>query len=253
MKLEGQVAIITGAAGKLVFQFCKTLADQGISVWASDLDIDACDQVVSKLPNKAKHYSLVMDVAEPESVINGFAKIKSISGGPHIIINNAGVAVFDPFEERDFNDFMKVFKVNAGGTFLCIQQGSKIMKEQKIKGSIINVGSIYGVVSGDFRIYTDCNRQTSECYGASKAAIIHMTKYFAVALAGSGIRVNCISPGGIFNNQGKDFIKNYSYRVPMGRMAKETEIADLAVFLSSDKASYMTGQNVMIDGGWTIW
>ena len=135
---------------------------------------------------------------DPVSVKNAFTEIKRVSGALDLIINNAGIAVFSPFEDRKFDDFMNVFKVNAGGTFLCIQEGPKLMREEKIKGSIINIGSIHGVVSGDPRLYTDCERKTSECYGASKAAIIHLTKYFAVHLAEFGIRVNCISPGGVF-------------------------------------------------------
>ena len=127
------------------------------------------------------------------------------------------------------------------------------MRERNINGSIINIGSIYGIVSGDPRIYNKNDRKTAECYGASKAAIIHMTKYFAVHLAEVSIRVNCISPGGVFNNQGEDFVKNYSYRTPMGRMAHDTEIADTAIFLASDESSYITGQNITIDGGWTSW
>ena len=127
------------------------------------------------------------------------------------------------------------------------------MRKQKTSGSIINIGSIYGMVSGDPRIYTDCNRKTAECYGASKAAIIHMTKYFAVHLAEFNIRVNCISPGGVFNNQGEDFVKNYSYRCPMGRMGNETELTGTAIFLASDESSYLTGQNIAVDGGWSCW
>ena len=127
------------------------------------------------------------------------------------------------------------------------------MRANKKKGCIINIGSIHGIVSGDPKIYTDCARKTSECYGASKAAIIHMTKYFAVHLAEFGIRVNCISPGGVFNNQGKEFVENYSIRTPMGRMANEDEIAATAIFLASDDSTYITGQNIAVDGGWTSW
>jgi NAD(P)-dependent dehydrogenase (short-subunit alcohol dehydrogenase family) len=127
------------------------------------------------------------------------------------------------------------------------------MRAQKTEGSIINIGSIHGMVSGDPRIYTDCTRKTAECYGSSKAAIIHISKYFAVHLAEFGIRVNCISPGGVFNNQGKDFVENYNYRTPMGRMANEVELAGAAIFLASAEASYITGQNIAVDGGWTAW
>jgi len=215
--------------------------------------MERCRAVIETLEKHSPHYPLVLDVSEPESVRRGFSEIGRVSGTVDIIINNAGIAVFTPFEERVFDDFINVLKVNAGGTFLCILEGSRLMRERRTQGSIINIGSLYGIVSGDPRLYTDCNRKTAECYGASKAAIIHMTKYFAVHLAGFGIRVNCISPGGVFNHQGKDFVKNYSYRCPTGRMAEETELAGTAIFLASDESSYLTGQNIVVDGGWTAW
>ena len=253
MRLSKKIALVTGATGQLGRQFCHALAKEGALVWVSDLELDRCKTVVSSLDKNQDHRYLCLDVANPESVQDAFLKIRKITGSPDIIINNAGIAVFTRFEDRIFDDFMNVMKVNAGGTFLCIQEGSKLMRKSKTKGSIINIGSIHGMVSGDPRIYTDCDRKTSECYGSSKAAIIHMTKYFAVHLAEFDIRVNCISPGGVFNNQGKDFIKNYSHRTPMGRMAHEAEIADSAIFLASDESSYITGQNIVVDGGWTSW
>jgi len=253
MRLKGKIALVTGAIGQLGRQFCHALAREGATVWVSDLDINRCKAVVSQLSENLSHYPLIMDVADPESVQSAFSEIKKVSGSLDILINNAGIAVFTPFEERTLDAFMNVFKVNAGGTFLCIQAAAKLMRAQKTEGSIINIGSIHGMVSGDPRIYTDCSRKTAECYGASKAAIIHMTQYFAVHLAEFGIRVNCISPGGVFNNQGKDFVENYNYRTPMGRMAKETELAGTAIFLASDEASYVTGQNIAVDGGWTAW
>jgi len=253
MKFYNKNVLVTGAIGQLGRQFCKAFAREGASVWVSDIDMDQCGSVLEKLEGPQQHHSLLLNVADPHSVKHAFGEIKKTSGYVDIIINNAGIAVFSPFEERNFDEFMEVLKVNAGGTFLCIQEGSRLMRESKINGSIINIGSIYGMVSGDPRIYTDCSRKTPECYGASKAAVIHMTKYFGVHLAGYGIRVNCISPGGVENNQGDDFIKNYSNRTPLNRMADETEISGTALFLCSDDAKYITGQNIAVDGGWTVW
>ena len=128
------------------------------------------------------------------------------------------------------------------------------MVSNNISGAIINIGSIYGVVSSDPEIYTDCPRNNSEVYSASKAGIIQMTKYFAVHLAESNIRVNCVSPGGIFNDQGDDFVKNYSQRTPAKRMAIPQEIVQAIVYLSDNStASYISGQNLLVDGGLTSW
>ncbi len=253
MKLADKVVLVTGACGQLGRQFCLAFAREGASVWVSDLNKAGCKRIINGLYCPGRHHSLVMDVSDPGAVKKGFGEIKRTSGRIDVIVNNAGIGVFTPFEKRDFEDFMRVLKINAGGTFLCIQEGSRLMREKKTKGSIINIGSIYGMVSGDPRIYTDCSRVTAECYGASKAAVIQMTKYFSVFLADCCIRVNCISPGGVFNNQGKDFVKRYGQRTPMRRMADEKEIAATAVFLASGDAAYITGQNIAVDGGWTAW
>lgn len=253
MKLANKIVLVTGACGQLGRQFCSAFVREGASVWVSDLMKDDCKKTISGINYPGEYHSLAMDVSSPKSVKKGFAEIKKVSGHIDVIVNNAGIGVFAPFEKRAFEDFMRVMKVNAGGTFLCIQEGSRLMRQTKTRGSIINIGSIYGMVSGDPKIYTDCSRITAECYGASKAAVIQMTRYFSVFLSDYGIRVNCISPGGVFNNQGKDFVKRYSERTPMGRMAGEKEIAATAVFLASGDAGYITGQNIAVDGGWTAW
>ncbi len=253
MKFKNKIVLITGASGQLGRQYCKAFANEGATIMVSDLNINDCRLVVSNLKTEAPHQALSLDVSDPFSVKNAFYEIKQKFGTIDIIINNAGISVFKPFEERTFDEFMNVFKVNAGGTFLCIQEGSKLMRETNNKGNIINIGSIHGIVSGDPRIYAEGDRKTPECYGASKAAIIHMTKYFAVHLAEYGIRVNCISPGGVFNNQKENFVKNYCDRTPMGRMANETEMTATALYLASEGASYVTGQNITVDGGWTSW
>ncbi|MBF0460806.1 MAG: SDR family oxidoreductase [Magnetococcales bacterium] len=251
MRLDGKVAMVTGSAGQLGRRFCHALAAEGAMVWVTDLNKEACQAVVADLPGA--HHPLALDVADPDSVQVGMQEIDRVSGHLDILINNAGIAVFEPFEERRFEDFMRVLQVNTGGTFLCIQQASRLMRQRATQGSIINVGSIYGVVSSDPRIYTDCNRMNSECYSASKAGVIMLTRYFAVHLAPYGIRVNCISPGGVFNQQGADFVNNYSRGVPLARMGSEQDLSGAMLFLAGAESSYMTGQNLIIDGGRLAW
>ena len=139
MRLLGKIALVTGATGQLGRQFCHALAREGATVWVSDLDIDRCKAVVSHLTENSPHYPLILDVADPESVQNVFSEIKKVSVTLDILINNAGIAVFTPFEERTLDEFMNVFKVNAGGTFLCIQAGAKLMRARKTEGSIIKL------------------------------------------------------------------------------------------------------------------
>ena len=250
-RLEGKTVLITGVAGQLGRKFSKAFLDAGATVFGADIKFDAKKMSVG---DRIKY--LEMDIADKKSVITAFDKVYEECGKLDILVNNAGVSTFEPFEKRPEESFDWVMDVNLKGTFFCMQTYANRLKEKKQKGSIINIGSIYGVISPDPRIYTDCDRKNSEVYGATKAGIIQMTKYFAAHLAKDGIRVNCISPGGIFNPeapQGKDFVENYSYRCPMGRMAEAGEMVGALLYLSSDSASYTTGQNIVVDGGMSCW
>jgi NAD(P)-dependent dehydrogenase (short-subunit alcohol dehydrogenase family) len=244
--------LITGATGQIGKIFCREFAKLGAIICASDIDDDRCKELAMSL-DSSKHIGVGCDISDDKQVIALFSQIERELNGIDIVINNAGTAVFSSFVERTIDEFMHVMRVNVGGTFLCIQQAAKLMKKNDETGSIINIGSIHGVVSGDPRIYTDCSRNTSECYGASKAAVIHMTKYFAVHLAQDRIRVNAVSPGGIFNEQGNDFVKNYSNRTPLNRMGNPHELLSAVKYFASDESSYTTGQNLVVDGGWTSW
>lgn len=249
--VKKKTVLVTGAVGQLGKEICKAYLEAGAQVIATDKEPNAKMEIAS--PN-AEY--LVMDITDKRSVEDAFAHIYSKFGRLDILINNAGASVFEPFQERLEESFDAVMDVNLKGTFFCIQTYAKYAKEKKHKGNIVNIASIYGITSPDPRVYTDCDRKNSEIYGASKAGIIQMTKYFAVHLAEYNIRVNCISPGGIFNPeapQGEDFIKNYSYRCPMGRMAKACEIVGGIFYLSCDASSYTTGQNIAIDGGYSCW
>ena len=256
--LEGKSVLITGAAGQIGRELCIGFFQCGAKVFAADLDINKMEEKLGHL-NKSSNLEIFlfeMDICKQNSVNKTFDNIFSESGGLDILINNAGVNTFEPFAERSEESFDFVMDVNMKGTFFCIQKYVDELIKRNSKGVIINIASFYGVISPDLRIYTDCGRMNSEVYGATKAGVIQMTRYFAANLANYGIRVNCISPGGIFNPeepQGKDFVKNYSSRCPMGRMAKTEEMIGGILYLSSDAASYTTGHNMIIDGGMSCW
>ena len=142
--------------------------------------------------------------------------------------------------------------MHLNGYFLCCQQIAKQMKKQK-SGSIINFSSIYGIVAPNFSIYDGANFTMPAAYSAIKGGIITFTRYLATYFAEYGIRANVICPGGILDNQNKNFIKNYEEKTPMKRMGKPEDIVGSVVFLASDASSYMTGVTIIVDGGWTTW
>lgn len=238
INLHNKVAIITGGKGQLGSIISSQFKDLGAIVY--DLDI-----------------SDGFDLRNKENVFKTYNKIFQSHKKVDILINNAGVSVFDDSMERTEKDLDYVYDVNLKGTFNSIQSFVKCYKKNKQKnGSIVNIGSLYGIVSPDFKIYGDNDRKNSEIYGATKAGIIQMTKYFAVYLADKGIRVNCVSPGGIFNQnnpQNKEFIEKYNKRCPMNRMANDIEMVGGVAYLSSDISSYVNGHNLIIDGGYTSW
>jgi NAD(P)-dependent dehydrogenase (short-subunit alcohol dehydrogenase family) len=244
--------LITGVAGQLGSALSKGFASAGCRVFGTDIGESAPPVGI---PNEGTYRRL--DIRNDGEVRAVFHELEEESGGLDVIINNAGVSVSEPFEERSEEEFDWVTDVNLKGTFNCIRAFAGLRKgNRRNNASIVNVASIYGLVSPDFRIYLDYAGVNSEIYGASKAGVIQMTKYFAVRLAEYGIRVNCVSPGGIFNEktpQGDEFVKAYSERCPMGRMAKAEEMVGAVLFLSGSSASYVNGQNLVVDGGMSAW
>lgn len=236
-----KIAILTGANGQLGKYYLTTLLKQNYFVYAVDLNIDDI-----KCANNMKPVKL--DITNEEKVHNFYNNINKVD----VLINNAGIGVFTPFEQRTAKEFTQVMSVNLLGTFLMSQRAIVIMKKQKY-GKIINIGSIYGQVSSDERIYGDSGRNNSEVYSATKAGIIHLTKYMAAHFGKYNIQTNCISPGGIFNNQNVDFVKNYEHKTPMNRMGTPEDLQIVLKFLISDENKYINGQNITIDGGFVAW
>lgn len=246
---KDKTVVITGCNGQIGRELCEQYASLGANI----VGMDISEKQSSDL-TLANFTYFNLDIRDSESVDNCFEKVKLKFENIDILINNAGVATFDHYLNRSEDDLDFMMDVNLKGTFHCIRAFISQMGSKCRDRSVVNIGSIYGIVSPDFRIYSEGDRRSSEMYGATKAGVIQLTKYFAVDLAKSGVRVNSISPGGVLNPrspQHPDFVRAYSERSPMGRMASESEIASASIFLTSDLASYITGHNLLVDGGYS--
>ncbi len=247
--LEGDIAVVTGATGQLGNAFSQGFLDAGAKVIGLDVNLSG------KKIDGVEY--LECDISKRDNIQKVFGEVFEKYGKVNHLVNNAGVSTFEPFEDRPEDRFDWVMDINLKGTFFCIQEFVKLLDEKKITGgSIVNIASMYGMISPDFRIYTDCDRKNSEVYGATKAGVIQMTRYFAAHLASRNIRVNAISPGGVLNEdspQGEDFQNNYGFRCPMKRMAKAQEMVGACIYLSSKSSSYTTGTNIVVDGGMSCW
>lgn len=251
--LNQKVVLLTGANGQLGGAIAAALAEFGAYIVLADKAIDRCRRRQEGIHKSGvKIMSLELDVTDKDSIEKCVDKALRRFHKIDILINNAGMGVFTPFETRESDEFDRVMAVNAKGPFLCSQVVARDMVKRK-NGNIINIGSIYGFVAPDQRIYADSGRNCSEIYAMSKAAVIQFTKYLACYLNKYNIRVNCISPGGIYNNQSREFVKNYSYKTPLGRMARQEEIQGAVIYLASDASKYVTGHNLVVDGGFTCW
>lgn len=264
--LSGKTAIVTGGAGILGRHFCTGLAEFGANVVIADFHFDAAEKLASDLQNRygVRALAAYCDVADPQSVQNLVTDVVDVFGEINILHNNAAGksddlnAFFAPFEEYSLEQWRKIMSVNLDGMFLVAQAVGKKMVEQETGGSIIQMASIYGVIAPDQRIYENSSYMgvkinTPAVYAASKAGVIGLTKYLASYWADRGIRVNTLSPGGAESGQNDEFNRRYSARVPMNRMAKPNEMVGALVYLASDASSYVTGQNIIVDGGLECW
>jgi 3-oxoacyl-[acyl-carrier protein] reductase len=234
-------AIVTGANGKIGRTFVESLVAKGYFVYAVDLKTEGL--------KTSKNVELVqLDITDEESVHDFFLSVHDLS----VLINNAGIGVFTPFEDRTAAEFKKVMEVNLLGSFLMSQSAVKIMKESG-GGKIVNIASIYGSTSSDERIYGDSGRNNSEVYSATKAGVINLTKYMAAHFGKYNIQTNAISPGGIYNQQSIDFVRNYEYKTPMQRMGNVEDLLSTLLYLISDDTAYTNGQNISVDGGFLAW
>jgi len=264
--LAGKIAVVTGGAGILGEHFCAGFAESGAKVALVDLDEDKAVDLAKelRLRYKSQVVGIGCDVSDPASVEAMVGDVLAAFGEINILHNNAAGksddldALFAPFEEYSLDQWRKIMSVNLDGMFLVAQAVGKQMVAQGKGGSIIQTASIYGVMSPDHRIYEgsfylDRQINTPAVYSASKAGVIGLTKYLATYWADRGIRVNTLSPGGTESGQNDEFKRRYSNRIPMNRMADAHEMVGALLYLASDASNYVTGQNIIVDGGLSAW
>lgn len=254
--LRGKVAVVTGGYGHLGRSFCKGLAGAGASVVAAGRDYNGFKRAFGKGNNRKITFEQ-MDISSEESVKTAFENIYKKAKRIDILVNNAVyLRGFDEPAEISSSDWNYGVDGTLNSVFRCIKLVVPYMKSAK-KGSIINISSMYGIVSPDFGLYEGHKEYFSPPnYGAAKAGVNQLTRYYAVYLAPYCIRVNCISPGAFPSPdivKRKNFVQKLLKKIPMRRVGDPDELKGAVVFLASDASSYMTGQNIIIDGGWTLW
>lgn len=270
--VEGKIVIVTGGLGQLGSQFAKALAERGakVAVWGRKVSDERIARTFSKDEldsNRIRFYEA--DITDKAVINKTLDQMEKDWGdAPDVLINNAGIdtqpsappEVSGPFEKFPEEVFREVVEVNLTGTFLMCQAVGARMVEKGKGGSIINIGSIYGMVSPVQDIYAYKEERTGipfikpVAYSAAKSGLYNLTRYLATYWGRKGIRVNTLTPSGVWRStQDETFQANYCKRMPMGRMAREDEYNGTIIYLASDASKYMTGANVVVDGGWTAW
>ena len=271
-RLEDRVALVTGGAGLLGRRYCEALLQAGGRVVIGDLDGHRARAVAAEL-DVHRALGVTLDVSDSASVhacvdaaVGAFQRLD-------ILVNNAALTVrggsenlspadyFAPFEEYRLDVWESAVRTNVTGMLLCAQAaGKQMLRQDPPGGVIVNISSTYGVVAPDQRLYEGVTSpyaktgfNTPVSYAVTKTAVLGLTRYLATYWGSKNIRVNALTPHGVFDNHDDTFVRNFVYRSPMGRMARNDEYRGALLFLVSDASSYMTGANLIVDGGWTAW
>ena len=270
--LQGQAAVVTGGAGLLGKEFCRTLAQAGAGVVVADLNADAAAATAEEIKREGgRALGVGVDVTSPDSTQAMVAACLQAFGRLDVLVCSAAL---DPkvepatatggvtlrgsgtFEDYPLDQWKAALDVNLTGLFLSAQAASRPMLAQD-SGSMIFICSTYGLAGPDQRIYRRPGQETQSYkpvyYSVTKAGVLGLVRYIATYYAGKNIRANALTPGGVYNNHDEIFVQNYAARTVLGRMAKRDEMNGALLYLASDASSYMTGSNLVVDGGWTAW
>lgn len=260
MKLDGRVAIVTGGAGNLGSHICETLAELGARVVIIDNNERECINLSNRLHEEygVDPLLIVTDLAKealvkaiPGKVLEKFDSIDILVNCAALVGTSLLEGWITPFSQQSADTWRKALEINLTVPFILTQACSEALKKSG-HGSVINIGSIYGIIGPDMRIYEETNMGNPAAYAASKGGLLQLTRWLATVMA-PDIRVNAITPGGVWHNQPEPFFSKYTYRTPLGRMATAEDIKGAVAYLASDMSSYVTGHNLVLDGGYSIW
>ncbi len=253
--LTGKTALITGAGGYLGSAMAKALAEAGCRLVVTSRDADRAKSIAESLPSidGSEHVGIALDHMDENSVTEGFSKAIELTGGIDILVNNGNEALGKDWKDVSAEEFNRQL-ANQTGYFLLSRALHAHTVERGVSGSVIMIGSMYGVVGSYPDTYKDICAISPVGYHALKGGIIQMTRHLAVCWAKDAVRVNCLSPGPFPGEAvSEQLVSRLEEKCPMGRMGKPDELKGAIVFLASQASSYMTGQNLVIDGGWTAW
>ena len=251
--LSGNVALVTGGAGLLGRALCEALVDHGATIVVGDTAVQPGSALAADLGDDAEFFEL--DITSKDAVETGIQEVHDTHSGIDVLVNSAYPRTETygrKYEEVTFEDWQGNLDLHLDGYFFTSYVASRLMMEDGIEGSIVNIGSTYGVQAPDFSVYEGTNLTSPVEYAGIKGGVINLTRYLASYLGEYGIRANTLSPGGIFDDQHPRFVEEYERRTPLGRMAEPDDFKGPVVFLASDASKYVTGHNLLVDGGWTI-
>jgi NAD(P)-dependent dehydrogenase (short-subunit alcohol dehydrogenase family) len=257
LSLEGKVALVTGGAGLLGSQISAGLAERGASVVVASRRLESCAAMAGDLRDAygGRHHGLGLDVTLRESVQACIAAALEREGRIDILVNCSWTGAKNTWDTITEADWLLDIDVTLNGVFRVIQEACPALKASR--GVILNIASMYGHVAPDHRLYDGQRYANPASYGAGKAGLIQLTRYLASFLSPHGIRVNALSPGPFpyesTQRENPAFIQRLAARTPLNRIGQPWEVKGAAVLLCSDAASYITGQNICVDGGWAVW
>lgn len=260
MNLQGRVALITGGTGHIGMAMAHTLAELGCNLCLLDRQDNALAEAAQRLRADwgVRIETLEIDLENEQERATLPHTLGTLFGRLDILVNNAGFVGDSqlqgwvvPLEEQRVDTWRRALEVNLTAVFHLSQILAPMLREHG-KGTIVNLSSIYGVAGPDLRLYDGTKMGSPAAYAASKGGLIQLTRWLSTVLAPQ-IRVNCISPGGVFRNQPEAFVDRYIVRTPLARMATEEDFKGAIAYFVSDLSAYVTGENLMVDGGWTAW